>query len=188
MEGQEGSPPKSNYKCVICGDAGVGKTSFVSTYFNGRFSPYEESTIGAAYRRITEEGRTLHVWDTAGQERYYAMIQLYFRGSSGILFAFDASNRTSFNNLERVWLLHAHPGVLGVLVALKCDLPREVLEEEGQALARKHGLVYFETSAKANTGVRDVFDHVLQHMRETCEPYVPPPSPRSALSPCCSYL
>ena len=135
----------------------MGKSTFSSPYFSGQFSAYEESTIGAAYRRITEEGRTLHVWDTAGQERYYAMIQLYFRGSSGILFAFDASNRTSFNSLERVWLLHAHPNVMGVLVALKCDLPREVYEEEGRALARKHGLVYCEASAKANTGVREVF-------------------------------
>jgi GTPase SAR1 family protein len=46
-----------------------------------------------------------------------------------------------------------------VLVGNKIDLEEErvVSLEEGQALAKKHGLPHFETSAKTNHNINEVF-------------------------------
>jgi len=56
---------------------------------------------------------------------------------------------------------------LGVLVANKIDLAdgggrRAVSEKEGQRFARANNLVYFETSAKANTGVDAPFNELAK--------------------------
>ena len=56
---------------------------------------------------------------------------------------------------------------LGVLVANKIDLAdgggrRAVSEKEGQRFARANNLVYFETSAKANTGVDAPFTELAK--------------------------
>ena len=45
-----------------------------------------------------------------------------------------------------------------VLVANKCDRTDKVIEtERGRALAEKHGLSFFETSAKTGEHVGEVF-------------------------------
>jgi len=46
-----------------------------------------------------------------------------------------------------------------MLIGNKCDLEhrRQVSTEEGEAFAKKHHLMFLETSAKANTNVEQAF-------------------------------
>ena len=44
---------------------------------------------------------------------------------------------------------------------------REVSIEEGQAFARKHGCLFVETSAKANTAVGQAFEELVLKVLET---------------------
>ncbi|OLQ06313.1 Ras-related protein RABF1 [Symbiodinium microadriaticum] len=75
-------------KIVLLGDSGVGKSSLALRFCQGRFNPYHEVTIGAAFLqqivRLRDGSQLkLHVWDTGGQERFRAMTHLYYRDAAG---------------------------------------------------------------------------------------------------------
>lgn len=72
------SPPQSvgipNFKLVLVGDGGVGKTTFVKRHISGEFEKKYVATVGAEVHPMeftTSRGKIMfNVWDTAGQERF----------------------------------------------------------------------------------------------------------------------
>ena len=86
----------------------------------------------------------------------------YYRTAMGIVVVYDVSDEKSFSNIP-IWLKnidqHASEDVIKILVGNKCDInERRVISfEQGKQLADKYGLVFFETSAKANENVNEVF-------------------------------
>ena len=72
------SPPQSagipNFKLVLVGDGGVGKTTFVKRHISGEFEKKYVATVGAEVHPMeftTSKGKIMfNVWDTAGQERF----------------------------------------------------------------------------------------------------------------------
>ena len=40
------------------------------------------------------------MWDTAGQERFRTITQTYFRGTQGVILAYNPSNRDSLDNIH----------------------------------------------------------------------------------------
>eukprot|EP00002_Diphylleia_rotans_P037497 TRINITY_DN8381_c0_g1_i4.p1 TRINITY_DN8381_c0_g1~~TRINITY_DN8381_c0_g1_i4.p1 ORF type:complete len:133 (+),score=33.40 TRINITY_DN8381_c0_g1_i4:61-459(+) len=69
-------------KVVMLGDSGVGKSSLVTRYVNGKFETSMKSTIGASFfsKRFLVDGSKvkLQIWDTAGQERFRSLVILNF--------------------------------------------------------------------------------------------------------------
>ena len=75
-------PPRSchlqagipNFKLVLVGDGGVGKTTFVKRHISGEFEKKYVATVGAEVHPMeftTSKGKIMfNVWDTAGQERF----------------------------------------------------------------------------------------------------------------------
>ena len=103
----------------------------------------------------------LQIWDTAGQEKYRSIVQTYYKGASGIILTYAVNDRTSFMNVEK-WVKQiqndAIENVVVILVGNKCDLPnREVEVTEGQRLADKYGMKFFETSATSGVNVKETF-------------------------------
>ena len=63
-------------------------------------------------------------------------------------------------------LQNADQGVNKILVGNKCDLPdRAVSTAEGEALAAKHGVPFFEVSAKANQNVAPAFEKITADVK-----------------------
>lgn len=73
----DSSTPEIQFKVIIIGDSGIGKTSLLLRYVDDTFSPsFSMSTIGVDFRfkTIMNEKLTanklvkLQLWDTSGQE------------------------------------------------------------------------------------------------------------------------
>ena len=105
----------------------------------------------------------MQIWDTAGQERFKNITQTYYKGAAGIILSYSITDATSFTNIER-WMTqiesNAPENVTKILVATKNDLEgeRSVSIEEGEELAKKHGIKFLEVSAKSGYKVKDCFE------------------------------
>ena len=96
------------------------------------------------------------MWDSAGLERYRALIPSYVRGASIIFIIYDISSKESFNNLN-TWInfikqVNTDNSMI-VLCGNKTDLERKVTTKEGQILANKENMLFFEVSAKNGENV-----------------------------------
>ena len=64
------SKKKNFLKIVILGDSGVGKTTLLQQYLNGKATSNAKPTIGADFSKkevmIDNSLVTLQIWDTAG--------------------------------------------------------------------------------------------------------------------------
>lgn len=162
-------------KFLFIGDSGVGKSSILLRYDENKFTSNFLSTIGIDYRvkflDVDNKKIKLQIWDTAGQERYRTITQAYFRGAMAIILVYDVTDPLSFNNI-RNWVLttekNASENVILVLVASKTDLDekRIVSTERGKALADEYGITFYETSAKLNTGINELFAETIHHVVE----------------------
>eukprot|EP00826_Nyctotherus_ovalis_P018481 TRINITY_DN15538_c0_g1_i5.p2 TRINITY_DN15538_c0_g1~~TRINITY_DN15538_c0_g1_i5.p2 ORF type:complete len:142 (-),score=54.42 TRINITY_DN15538_c0_g1_i5:162-587(-) len=111
----------------------------------------------------------MEVWDTGGQERFKTIAKTYYDRAMAVLLIYDCTNERSFVDINN-WLRqidnHAHPDILKVLVASKCDMEEErvITKEMGDDLAKKLDIAYFETSAKYNMNVDKLFEHIAQEI------------------------
>ena len=65
------------FKMILVGDGGVGKTTFVKRHLTGEFEKKYVATLGVEVRPLdfhTNLGKIrFNVWDTAGQERFHVI-------------------------------------------------------------------------------------------------------------------
>ena len=90
----------------------------------------------------------------------------FYRGAHGIILAYDVTDKKSFENVKE-WIKRIEANTQGnvrkVLVGNKCDKPDRVLtEEEGEKLADDFAMKFFETSAKVNQNVDEVFNFLTR--------------------------
>jgi len=64
---------------------------------------------------------------------------------------------------------HAQESICKILVGNKCDVAegREVTFEEGNKLAESYGIQFFETSAKENKNVSEVFYSIAKEIKDS---------------------
>jgi len=133
------------------------------------FDETYQATIGIDFLSKTMylEDRVvrLQLWDTAGQERFRSLIPSYIRDSSVAIVVYDITNRKSFDNTAK-WIddVRTERGsdVIIMLVGNKTDLAdkRKVTIEEGEGSAKKHDVMFIETSAKAGLNIKALFRKV----------------------------
>ena len=75
---------------------------------------------------------------------------------------YDISSKESFDNVNKYFAYCKNLGVMNpkyILVGNKTDLEdkRQVTYEEGKEFAAEHDMLFFETSAKNGTNVKEVF-------------------------------
>jgi GTPase KRas protein len=91
---------QQEYKLVIVGGGGVGKSALTIQLIQGHFVDEYDPTIEDSYRKqvnIDNETCLLDILDTAGQEEYSAMRDSYMRTGQGFILTFSITSRQSFN-------------------------------------------------------------------------------------------
>jgi len=165
------------YKIVMLGDGAVGKTAMTTRFTQNFFDSDYKRTIGSdfAIKRLvlTENGEethvTLQVWDLAGQPRFESVRQGFYRGARGGLLLYDVTRRRTFLNVDN-WKEEAFKNLNGeiplVLVANKVDLEdsRVVTTEEGEKYAKKHKMMYVESSALTGENVEEAYANLCRKM------------------------
>ena len=154
-------------KILIIGDTCVGKTNIMTRFANNVFKEHTLATICMNFgsRKLALEKNKLvcfHIWDTAGQEKYFSVPKKFFEGANGCFLVYDITNEISFNNLD-TWFNNiknlCKENISIILVGNKCDLEsqRKITKELGISKAKKLECPFFETSAKDNINIEEIF-------------------------------
>jgi small GTP-binding protein len=155
-------------KVVIIGDSNVGKTCFIERYCDDRFGD-TQPTIGALHKIKTVNEVVLDIWDTAGQERFKSMVPMYYKGAKAIIVAFDVTSVASFDGAKK-WMNEIETNTSNILIVLlgnKIDIENRVVsKEQAKNFADAKNAQYFETSAKENTNVKEVFEFIASKVKE----------------------
>src|SRR5438128_9220601 len=89
----------TEYKLVIVGGGGVGKSALTIQLIQNHFIDEYDPTIEDSYRKqvtIDDNTSLLDILDTAGQEEYSAMRDQYMRTGEGFLLVYAITSRASF--------------------------------------------------------------------------------------------
>uniref|UniRef100_A0A8C9SPH6 Small monomeric GTPase n=2 Tax=Scleropages formosus TaxID=113540 RepID=A0A8C9SPH6_SCLFO len=166
------------YKLVVLGSGGVGKSALTVQFVQGIFVEKYDPTIEDSYRKVAES-------DAAPpppvpslcppQEQFTAMRDLYMKNGQGFALVYSITAQSTFNDLqdlrEQILRVKDTEDVPMILVGNKCDLDEErvVGKEQGQNLARQwNNCAFLESSAKSKINVNEIFyDLVRQINRKT---------------------
>ena len=162
-------------KYIIIGDSSVGKSNILLNYLEGKFYDEFQPTIGVEFGakniQIQDKIYRIQIWDTAGQELFRSITRSYYKNCVCSCVVYDVTKRSSFDNVKN-WIedckKHSPKTVSLVLIGNKIDLEesRQVSYEEGNACAKKFGMVFLETSAKTGKNINEIF---LQSCKEIVE-------------------
>ena len=151
-------------KIMVLGNTAVGKTSFILKYTENTFQEVHLSTMGIDYKEkhIIIEGKKyrLSVYDTTGQERYKSLAFSLIKNTDGIILIYDVTNESSFKAVPD-WIQSAREkkgeNYPMIILGNKIDLEdeRKVKTEDGEELAQKYGLNFYEISNKENVNIEN---------------------------------
>lgn len=90
------------FKVVLIGDGGVGKSSFVKRLSTGTFEVKYVATLGVeVYSLIFYTNRgpiKFNIWDTAGQEKYGSLRDSYYIQAQCAIIMFDVTSCITIKN------------------------------------------------------------------------------------------
>ncbi|CEP23931.1 unnamed protein product [Cyberlindnera jadinii] len=172
------SRKKTLLKVIILGDSGVGKTSLMQQFVNGKFSQQYKATIGADFLMkelvLDDKTVTMQLWDTAGQERFQSLGVAFYRGADCCVLVYDVTNPKSFENVS-LWrdefLVQANvknpENFPFVVIGNKIDVDESKklvsLKKAQQFCANLGNLPLFQTSAKEAVNIDQAFDVIARN-------------------------
>uniref|UniRef100_A0A1I8MAM2 Ras family protein n=2 Tax=Musca domestica TaxID=7370 RepID=A0A1I8MAM2_MUSDO len=163
----------NDYRVVVFGAGGVGKSSLVLRFIKGTFRESYIPTIEDTYRQVISCNKTictLQITDTTGSHQFPAMQRLSITKGHAFILVYSVCSKQSLEELKPIWnLIKELKGqdivnIPVMLVGNKCDESaelRNVTEEEGKEQARLWNISFMETSAKTNHNVTELFQELL---------------------------
>ncbi|XP_029629691.1 ras-related protein Rap-2b [Salmo trutta] len=167
------------YKVVVLGSGGVGKSALTVQFVTGSFIEKYDPTIEDFYRKeieVDSSPSVLEILDTAGTEQFASMRDLYIKNGQGFILVYSLVNQQSFQDInpmrDQIIRVKRYERVPMILVGNKVDLEgeREVSSGEGKALADEWNCPFMETSAKNKGSVDELFAEIVRQMNYASAP------------------
>merc|ERR1712241_725623 len=144
------------FKLVLCGDGGVGKTTLVKRHLTGEFEKKYVATLGVEVHPLvfhTNRGQIrFNVWDTAGQEKFGGLRDGYYIQGQCAIIMFDVTSRITYKNVPN-WhrdIVRVCENIPIVLVGNKVDVKDRQVKAKNIQFHRKRNLQYYDLSARSN--------------------------------------
>jgi len=167
---QGAAQPVAEFKLVLVGDGGVGKTTFVKRHLTGEFEKKYIATLGVEVHPMTfytSKGAILfNVWDTAGQEKLGGLRDGYYIGGQCGIIMFDVCSRITYQNVPKWYkdLVRVCDSIPIVLVGNKVDVKDRKVKAKQITFHRKKNLQYYDISAKSNYQFEKPFVWLLRRL------------------------
>ena len=156
-------------KLLFLGDTGVGKTSLLIRYMDNKYEAGTQTVgIDVRYKYIKYDNKNirLDIWDTAGQERFKGLTNAYVKGSNGIIYVYDKTNKDSFEKLKMVMMetkKNISNEVEIMVVENKNDLKEKGISDKAvNDFESKNNVKVYSTSAKTGDGVETMFMDLIK--------------------------
>lgn len=170
----------------LLGNNKIGKTNIYNLYNGNEFNDTELTTIDAEYYtndidinfgKIQKKMKII-VWDTPGQERFLLTTINLAKNFLGLIFIYSITDRKSFTDIEKMIRkyneIKINSNIPLILIGNKCDIDdlqdidnkfcREVSFNEGEKLAQRYGIKFFECSAKKNININESFNYLIDQI------------------------
>ncbi|CAI9736514.1 ras-related protein Rap-2c-like [Octopus vulgaris] len=137
------------YKVVVLGSGGVGKSALTVRFVSGNFMEKYDPTIEDFYRKEIEVETApcvLEILDTAGTEQFASMRDLYIKNGQGFVIVYSITSLQTFQDIktmrEQIMRVKGVDRIPMLLVGNKVDLAQTQREkEENVAVFCEHRLI-----------------------------------------------
>ena len=185
--------PVPEFKLLLVGDGGVGKTEFVKRHLprhlTGEFEKkyVARSTLGVEVHPLifhTNRGPIkFNVSITAGQEKFGGLRHRYYEHGQCAIIMFDVTSRNTYKNVPN-WhrdITRVCKDIPIVLCGNKVDIKDRKVKAKHITFHRKKNLQYYDIPAKSNDNIEKPFLYLARklsgdnHLTFVWEPALQPP-------------
>lgn len=160
-------------KVITAGEGGVGKTTLLYRYIEGKFLVDTRMTIGVEFflKELEIEGEKilLQIWDFGGQDHFRPFLKNYALGARGALLLFDLTRPSSLERIEQ-WVnicRGENPGIPIIFLGTKLDLTDQITIDDAFALKFKKKYWFFDylkISSKTGENVNLAFELLAKEL------------------------
>ncbi|XP_011360663.1 LOW QUALITY PROTEIN: GTP-binding nuclear protein Ran-like [Pteropus vampyrus] len=147
--------PQVQFKLILVGDGGTGKSTFVKRHLTGESEKYV-ATLGVEVHPLvfcTNRGPIkFNVWDTAGQEKFGGLRDGYYIQALCAIIMFDVTSEVAHKHVPN-WhrdLVQVCENIPIALCDNKVDIRDRKVKTKSIVIHRKKNLQHYDISAKSN--------------------------------------
>ena len=163
-----------NFKTVIIGEPGVGKSSIISRGVNNIFTNEYKTTVCFDHSwknyKVNDSKIRIQLWDTCGQEMYHSIIKNFYKNALCIFIVFAINNIKSFKALS-FWIKEiedvSSENIIIFLIGNKNDIKNDIIvpEDEINKFIKDNNIKkYFETSAANGDNINNLFEETVREL------------------------